>query len=229
MQVTSMGRSSLGVALVIALAMMFSGMGCGSSASGPGATLEAYSNALRKEDYAAAYALMSAGYRDKHSKEEFVRMMKENSDEAGETAAQLRKNPKEIAVTAEFQYGHGDRMRLVREGDSWRIAVNPVQFYSQATPRDALRSFVRAYRLKRWDVMLRFVPNVYRERMDVEKLRAQFEGETREDMDVMMKTLEANIDEPITDKGNEARMPYGDRYEVKLIREDGLWKIRDID
>src|SRR5690606_9771044 len=131
--------------------------------------------------------------------------------------------------TAEFDYGFGDRMSLVREGGTWLITGNPVEFYSQATPREALRSFVRAYRLKGWDMMLRVVPAVSRERMDVDKLRRQFEGASREDIDVMMKMLEANIDEPITDKGDEARMPYGDRYEVKFVREGGLWKIRDID
>lgn len=212
-----------------ALVLVFTTLGCGSSARGPGAALDAYSKALRKQDYAAAYELMSSSFRDKHSREEFVRMMKENSQEASETAERLRVKPKELAVTAEVRYGLGDRMRLVREGDRWRIASNPIQFYSQATPREALRSFVRAYKLKRWDVMLRFVPNVYRERMNVDKLQRQFEGDSREDVDVMMKMLEANIDEPITDKGNEARMTYGDRYEVKFIREDGLWKIRDID
>lgn len=212
-----------------ALVLVFAAAGCGSSAKGPGAALDAYSKALRKQDYAAAYELMSSSFRDKHSREEFVRMMKENSQEASETAERLRVKPTDVAVTAEFRYGLGDRMRLVREGDRWRIASNPIQFYSQATPREALRSFVRAYKLKRWDVMLRFVPNVYRERMNVDKLRRQFEGDSREDVDVMMKMLEANIDEPIIDKGNEARMTYGDRYEVKFIREDGLWKIRDID
>jgi hypothetical protein len=221
------GRPMSITALVLAVTVM--GIGCRSSAQGPGAALDAYSKALRKQDYAAAYELMSSSFRDKHSKEEFVRMMKENSDEASETAERLRVKPKEMAVTAEFRYGLGDRMRLIREGDSWRIASNPIQLYSQATPREALRSFVRAYKLKRWDVMLRFVPNVYRERMDVAKLQRQFEGESREDVDVMMKMLEANIDEPITDKGDEARMTYGERYEVKFIREDGLWKIRDID
>jgi hypothetical protein len=120
-------------------------------------------------------------------------------------------------------------MRLVREDGRWRIASNPIQFYSLATPRDALRSFIRAYRLKRWDVMLQFVPAKYRERMSVEKMREQFDGVRREEIASMMNMLEANIDEPIEDKGTEARMPYGDRYEVKFVREEGLWRVQDLD
>ncbi len=204
-------------------------LGCGSRSKGPGAALDAYSAALRNKDYKAAYELMSSDFRDKHSKDEFVRMMKENAQEAEETAARLRASHLDIDISAEFRYGLDERMRLVREGGTWRIASNPIQFYSQATPRDALRSFVLAYQLKRWNIMLRFVPNKFRERMDVKKLRRQFQGDGREDINVKMKVLEANIGQPITDKGNEARMPYGEGYEVTLIREDGRWKIRDID
>jgi hypothetical protein len=48
-------------------------------------------------------------------------------------------------------------------------------------------------------------------------------------MEVLMNMLEANIDEPIEPKGNEARMSYGERYEVKFVKEDGAWKIKDLD
>ena len=64
-------------------------------------------------------------------------------------------------------------MRLIQEGGQWRIATNPLGFYDQSTPKAALRSFIRAYRLERWDVMLRFVPNSYREKMTKEKMQAR--------------------------------------------------------
>ena len=44
-----------------------------------------------------------------------------------------------------------------------------------------------------------------------------------------MNTLEANVDEPITEHGNDARMSYGDRFEVKFVKEDGVWKLKDLD
>ena len=215
----------MGTALVIGLLVSLSA--CGSKPKGPRGALEAYGRALRGGDYAAAYEMMSASFRDQHSKEDFIRMMKESSLEVGETATRLRSTARSVEITAELRYGRGDRVHLVRENGTWRLASNPIRFYSQATPRDALRSFVRAYRLKRWDIMLRFVPNKFRQRMDADKMRQQFEGDSSEDADVMMKMLEANVEEPITDKGNEARMAFGDRYEVQLVREDGLWKIHE--
>jgi hypothetical protein len=120
-------------------------------------------------------------------------------------------------------------MRLVREDGEWRIASNPMAFYSQATPREALRSFVRAYNLERWDVMLRFVPRKYAERMDERKMRDQFQGPHRDRIATMMNMIQANLDEPITERGNEARMPYGESFEVKFVREDSKWKIQDLD
>ncbi len=120
-------------------------------------------------------------------------------------------------------------MRLVQEGGRWRIASNPLGFYDQSTPKSALRSFIRAYRLGRWDIMLRFVPTQYAQKMDPPKLKAQFTGPSKEQMETLMNTLEANVDEPIIERGNDARMSYGDRFEVKFVKEDGVWKLKDLD
>lgn len=220
-----MVRSYYRVVLVI---MSFS-LACGGSDKGPGTTLDAYSDALGKRDFAAAYKLMSTTFRDQHSEAEFIRMMKENSVEAQETAAHLRNPDKELVITAEFQFGLDERMKLIRERGTWRVSNNPIQFYNQTTPREALRSFLRAYRLKRWEIMLRLVPELYRKTMDVDKLRMQFEGESQEDIDSMMQRIEASVDAPIKDNGNEARMKYGDNSEVEFIRENGQWKIQDLD
>ena len=211
-------------ALVLALAAA----GCRSGQSAPARALDRYGAALESHDYGEAYELMSESFRAKHSQEDFIRMMKDSAREVEETAARLRGAHGKVEITAELRYGLGDSMRLVREEGEWRIASNPIQFYSQKTPREALRSFVRAYRLERWDVMLRLVPNKYRERMTVEMVENQFQGPRADEVATMLNLIEANLDAPITDKGNEARMSFGDRYEVELVREDGQWKLRDL-
>jgi hypothetical protein len=151
--------------------------------------------------------------------------MADSKAEVKETTRRLRGNTR-IEMNAEMHFGLGDTLRLVEEGGRWRIASNPVLFYSHASPRDALRSFVRAYKLERWDVMLTFIPDSYREKMTVDTLRKQFADD---EVATMMNMLESNIEADIDDKGNQARMPYGDRFEVAFIREDGLWKIEDLD
>jgi len=196
---------------------------------GPSGTLDQYGHALAGHDYNRSYDLMSSSFRNKVSREDYVRMMRDNPREVDETADRLRGRHGSIEVSAEFEYGLGDQMRLVQEDGRWKIATNPMAFYDQSTPKAALRSFIRAYRLERWDIMLRFVPTQYREKMDVAKMKAQFTGPSKEAMDTLMNTLEANIDETITERGNDARMQYGEKSEVKFVREDGLWKLKDLE
>ena len=201
---------------------------CGGN-KGPNQTLDNYGSALKNHDYGAAYDLMSSSFHNKISHNNYVRMMRDNGREVSETADRLRGKKGSLEVSAEFEYGLGDKMLLVQEGGRWRISANPLGFYDQSTPRNALRSFLRAYRLERWDVMLRFVPNTYREKMDIPKMKAQFIGPSREQMENLINTLEANVDEPIVERGNDARMSYGDRFTVAFMKEDGAWKLKDLD
>lgn len=196
---------------------------------GPSQALDHYGLALKNHDFGQAYELMSSQFRAKVSKDDYIRMMRDNPREVDETAERLRGKHGSLEVSAEFEYGLGDQMRLVQENGTWRVASNPLSFYDQSSPKAALRSFLRAYRLERWDIMLRFVPNAYREKMDAPKMKAQFTGGSKDQMETLMNTLEANVDEPIVERGNDARMAYGDRYEVKFVKEDGVWKLKDLD
>jgi len=199
------------------------------SGKGPDQTLDRYGSALKDRDFNAAYDMMSSSFRGKVSREDYLRMMRDSGREVSDTADRLRSRKGNMEVSAEFEYGLGDTMRLVQEGGQWRIATNPLGFYDQSTPKSALRSFIRAYRLGRWDVMLHFVPNSYREKMDAKKMQAQFTGPSREQLENLINTLEANVDEPIVERGNDARMSYGDRYTVQFLKEDGAWKLKDLD
>ena len=196
---------------------------------GPSQTLDKYGRALKNHDFGRAYDLMSSSFRAKVSREDYVRMMRDNPREVDETAERLRGKRGSMEVSAEFEYGLGDNMRLVQEDGRWRIATNPMGFYDQSSPKAALRSFIRAYRLERWDVMLRFVPNAYREKMDAEKMKAQFTGPSHDQIEQLILMLENNVDEPIVERNNDARMSYGERFTVQFVKEDSAWKLKDLD
>jgi hypothetical protein len=205
--------------------------GCASSpASQPLAAVDAYAAALRAGDFNRAYDLMSSRYRREHSREDFVRMMRDSPQEVRHTSARLTSSNRRVDVAARFVYDDlRDELPLILENGGWRIASDPLEFYPQDTPAHALRSFVRAVELKRYDVVLRFVPNRWRQEMNEGKIRDQFEGEKREEVVQMMRLLSANLENPIEQEGDKARMPYGERYEVKFLREDGVWKVADPD
>ena len=202
--------------------------GCGGRAA-PTVALDRYAGALRAKNYDAAYALMSSRFRAAVSHDEFVRMMRDNPREVADTADRLVSRKRRLEVSAELRYGLGDTLQLTEENGQWRIATNPLAFYDQTSPRAALRSFLRSFRLERWDVMLRFVPRTYAELMNVDKVKQQFTGERREEMAQLMNQLEANVDEPIEEQGNEARLRYGAGLEVKFVREEGRWRLQDLD
>jgi len=201
----------------------------GGAARRPNAAVDTYVGALRSRDYGRAYDLMSARYKKEHSRDDFIRMMKESPTEVRETAARLGAQNRKVDVSARLVYGDmSDELLLVQEGGQWRIATDPLSFYPQDTPGHALRSFLRAIDLRRWDVVLRFVPNEYRKHMSENNVRDEFEGkESREENSTMRRLLKANLDNHIDQQGDTARMPFGDRYEVRFRREDGVWKIED--
>jgi hypothetical protein len=219
------GRSTL---WAVAVATGLAATACGAS-PGPTGTLDRYSRALADHDFGTAYDLMSDAFKLKVTRDDYIRLMRDNPGEVRATAEALAGKRSLVEVTAALSYGYGDSLELVQEGGTWRIADNPIAYYDHSTPRAALRSFLRAYRLERWDVMLRYVPSRYRAKMDVEKMKAQFTGPSKAQMELLMNALEANADEPIAERGASARMPYGGRFEVKFVREDDAWLIEDPD
>jgi hypothetical protein len=98
--------------------------------------------------------------------------------------------------------------------------------FSTATPRATLLSFLLCYQRRDFVRMLQLIPDRYRSNMTAESLERQFsEPETEE----MMDKLADGADGPIDERGDEATLRYGGRYELQLIREGGGWKIKDID
>jgi len=195
----------------------------------PQAVVTAYADALQAGNYERAYSLMSLTYRKRYDKKDFVRMMQENPSEARAVAQQLRGKAQQVDVEAKVEYAESESLRLIVENGGWKIATDPLDFYSQRTPTEALRSFVRALERRRYDIVLRFVPSKWADAMTVEKLRREWEGEKREEVTQLLKNLRANLNAPIHQSGNAATMPYGEKYEVRFVLEDGLWKVEDPD
>jgi hypothetical protein len=203
--------------------------GCaGSGASSPEGALTRFSQAVRQERYGAAYAMLSDDYRNRVSRREFERHLRENPAEAQRLAAQLGDLDGPIEVTARVDYDEGE-LQLVRQGKGWHIVGNVVDFYDQSTPRAAIRSFVRAMENRRYDVVMRFVPNADREGMTIEGMRQAWEGEGREEIERLLANLRVNLDNPIEVVGDRATMSYGERFSMQLVREDGVWKVEDPD
>lgn len=172
---------------------------------------------------------MSEEYRAETDREAFCQTMRENPAEFREAITALQQVSGDPEIQARLRYGLGDEISFVVEDGQWRIDSPVLDFYSQATPREALRSFVRAIERQRYDVILGFVPEEYRERMSAEGLRELWEGEKREEIQQLLENLRASLEEPIEETGDRATMQYMDRFTCRFVREGGLWRIEDPD
>src|SRR4029079_11174549 len=76
-----------------------------------------------------------------------------------EIAQAIARPSSDPVVTATVTVPNGDELQLVDEGGRWKIDAAAVDLYGQATPRQALLGFLRAFDRRRYDVILRYVPD----------------------------------------------------------------------
>lgn len=207
--------------------------GCGGAAPTPEAAVASFSRAVEGHRYEEAYRLMSRSYQDQTSLEEFRLRLESNPSEASSLVSALTESPLVWSREAVIEYNHRDEVRLVLEGDVWRIATPIVDFYAQSTPREALSSFVRAVERDRFDVVVRLMPSSERRGSTAEemeaRLRAAWTGEGHEELDRIVGLLRESLEKPIEVTGNRAAMVYAERFVMRFVKEDGLWKIEDPD
>lgn len=152
------------IALAVALVASASLVGCtGGFSQGPSDTLRSYARALEAKDVDGAYRLLSDEARRSISLEAFRRMVLENPEDVTEVARALARPAGDPAVRATVAMPNGDELALVFEDGRWRIDAAAIDLYGQGSPRQALVGFLRALERKRYDVILRYVPDAERE------------------------------------------------------------------
>lgn len=204
--------------------------GCAHGPEAPGTpeeTVAAFALALNQNKLEEAYALMSEDYRRRVAFEQFKRQLTANPQEMLEIGHALSHAKTPAQEQAVVSYDEDDELQLRRVGDQWFISSNVVDFYDQTTPRAALRSFVRAMERKRYDVVMRLIPDTDKEGITADRMEQAWSGEEREQVERMLSMLREHLDAPIEVIGTRATMPYGEHMRVQFVREGALWKIED--
>lgn len=209
--------------VLVCLQLMF--IYCGPSQKNPADILLLYANYLENNEYEKAYQLMGKSYRDNVPFSDFKIYWEKNNKEKDSFVKLLKYPPIEIEQQALLKYGAGDEIKFIWENNRWLINTNISSFYDQSNPRVALRSFIRAVKNKRYDILLNFIPNTQKEGITSEILRNQWEGQDRDELFELIGVLEENIDSPIESVGDRATMRYYNQYEVHFLFEDSRWKI----
>src|SRR5258706_14307277 len=158
--------------LVLAIALALASAGCPQAkpAEDPQSILRDYAKALEEGRADDAYRMLSDEARRGVSLEAFRRMVKDNPDEVREIGKALERPTAPPVVTATITSPSGQELQLVLENGTWRVEATSLELYAQDTPRHAIQGFVRALERRRYDIVMRFVPDAHKERLDSAKL-----------------------------------------------------------
>jgi hypothetical protein len=194
---------------------------------GPEAVLDAYLSALAAGKLDRAYALLSSDYQKTHDRASFERAVA--AAEAQKQAERLRKSARKLELEAAVQLPDGESLALVKEDGEWRFRHDPLDFYPQSTPLEALSSFMRAVENRRYEVALRFVPERYRAQLTVDKLRDRWEGERKSELLGQLQAVRTHLGDPLEVNGDTARLTVGEHKQAVLVREGGQWKVETLE
>jgi hypothetical protein len=195
----------------------------------PEGVLHAYAHALEDGRSDDAYRMLSDEARRGLSLDAFRRMVRDGSDEVREIGHALSRPTAPPLVTAKVTAPSGQEVDMVMENGTWKVEATAIDLYAQDSPRHAVQGFVRALERKRYDVILRYVPDAHKEGLDAAKLKSAWEGHDKEEMEQVLAALKQSLPSAaIEETGESAQMPYGAGV-LRLVREHGVWKIEDFD
>jgi superfamily I DNA/RNA helicase len=226
-----MARSASLVTKSLALLALPLLLACaGPSPGDPEGVLSAYARAVQRGHLAEAYDLLSDDAKKTIPFEQFKRIIQENPEQAQELVRALdRPQSGPARVTAKVTGADGEPLLLVYESGAWRVDGSAIDLYSQATPEAAAVAFVRAVDNKRYDVLLRFVPDSQRDGLGEAQLRAAWEGEQKQDMTRLTEALKAALPTARFEVvGERATLAYGAGGTIELLREHGAWKVEEL-
>jgi hypothetical protein len=219
----------LGGAALAALPLLVA-CAAGSRAGSPEGTLSAYSHAVEQGHLADAYALLSDDAKKSLSFEDFVRTIKEDPEQAQELVRALdRPQSGPARITAKVTGADGEPLLLVFESGAWRVDGSAIDLYSQSSPETAALGFLRAVENKRYDILLRYVPDSQRDGLNEATLRGAWEGEQKQDMARLTEALKAALPGAHFEQvGERATLAYGAGGTIELVREHGAWKVEEL-
>src|SRR5258708_27288532 len=214
------------------IAMIACAVGCAAAnPNNPRSVLKSYADALQEGRADDAYRMLSEDARRGITLEAFRTLVKQNKTEALELGKSLARPTDDPYVTAIVPLSSGDTLTLVLEDGRWRIDASALDFYSQATPRQAIVGFIRAFTRKRWDVLVKYIPDAHKEGLTEKRLEAAW-GEGKPEGKRVEEVVEAVRQSlptaTIEETGDRATMGYGSAGTVLFVRERGAWKIEDL-
>jgi len=194
--------------------------------SGPDQTLDAYAAALERGDAEAVRRLAGTASTSMDA-EALEHVLAENPAMARRAAVRLR-GAREVERRATWVTAGGETVELVRREGTWRVHDAPVPPIRFDTPEQALRTFFFAAR-GHLSLLRQTLPEAHRTRFasDAELGRHLHARAAR--IAAARDALLPLAPGTACIEGASATIPWGDGREVRLIRQDGTWRVVDLE
>lgn len=195
--------------------------------SGPEDTLEAYRRAVEAGDWAAVHRLSDRATRTAVGPEALAAEATRDPEGPAALARGLAPGaPRE--ATHEVVLADGRRIVLVQEDGGWRVARGGFALARTDTPEATLETLWWAVDRARWDVLRQLLPNAEAGRLTTDAALAAHVESVRPRLEAARQALSAEVP-PARIEGDTATIVYGEHRSVRFRREDGRWRILDVE
>jgi hypothetical protein len=182
----------------------------------PHAAAQAYASAAARGDGNALYEMMSTAARQARSRDDVQRMIAEEHEELAQQGKELSRPDVRVEATARLRYADGEEAALeLREGRYWVTAAGALPGGAR-TPEEALEQLRRVLARRSYAGLMRVLSPA---------TRAAVENDLRGLVDGL--TEPATL--PVKANGDAAVVSVPGGHQVKLKREDGVWRVEDFD
>jgi hypothetical protein len=183
--------------------------------------VQAWLDAVAKDDPRAAYDLLAAPVKKDMPYEVFAQRWKDTRPERDRQAAALRAALKEdprLGERGKLLLNDGKVVPMIHEANGWRVETALLSSARAATPQDALRLLIGALEAHSYEGVLRLLTSTRRDGLK----------DVTEDF---ITGLKANLGQGIEVRSDRAMIQWSDgkrRWKVTLKKENGEWRIDDL-
>lgn len=132
-----------------------------------------------------------------------------------------------VRLYAEVSTPRGERLRLAQTAEGWRIV--DVDLLLEDTPERALATFFAAFEARDWPALRPLIPAEAQGALAEESQLAAHLLALVERVHRAQVALEAGPRSPVVITGDRAHLDYGPGRSVRFQRENGRWRILDLE
>ena len=182
----------------------------------PKAAALEYAQAAEAGDAARIYALMTEQSQREYGPEQTRELVQDSRAELKRAGGALKKGPLSVQAQAEIRFSDGEKAVLELEAGRFWVSKAGTLPSGAVTPAQALAELRTALARRSYPALMRVMTSGTRGTME-NNLRALVSG--LEDPE----TLQIEVE------GDNAQVELPDGHAVKLKREEGVWKVDDLE